>query len=82
MLGTCNAHLKPGQLALMEALGALGKPMAVAALRNPYDLLNLPQGAAGIAAWEYTARGLEALAPLLARKRQFTGVMPLVHSVF
>ena len=38
MLGTCNAHLKPGQLALMEALGALGKPMAVAALRNPYDL--------------------------------------------
>ncbi|WP_191396482.1 beta-N-acetylhexosaminidase [Flavonifractor sp. An306] len=82
VLGTCNAHLKAGQLALMEALGALGKPMAVAALRNPYDLLNLPQGAAGIAAWEYTARGLEALAPLLARKRQFTGVMPLIHSVF
>ena len=77
VLGTCNAHL-----ALMEALGALGKPMAVAALRNPYDLLNLPQGAAGIAVWEYTIRGLEALAPLLAKKRQFTGVMPLVHSVF
>lgn len=82
VLGTCNAHLKPGQLALMEALGALGKPMAVAALRNPYDLLNLPQGAAGIAVWEYTIRSLEALAPLLAKKRQFTGVMPLVHSVF
>ena len=40
-------HLKPGQRALMEAWGALGKPMAVAALRNPYDLLHLPQGAAG-----------------------------------
>ena len=56
--------------------------MAVAALRNPYDLLNLPHGASGIAVWEYTVRGLEALAPLLARKRQFTGVMPLIHSVF
>lgn len=82
VLGTCNAHLKPGQLALMEALGALGKPMAVAALRNPYDLLHLPQGAAGIAAWEYTARALEALVAFLDKKCRFTGEIPLVYTEF
>ena len=82
VLGTCNAHLKPGQLALMEALGALGKPMAVAALRNPYDLLHLPQGAAGIAAWEYTARALEALVAFLDKKCRFMGEIPLVYTGF
>lgn len=81
VLGTCNAHLKPGQLALMEALGALGKPMVVVALRNPYDLRNLPQGAAGVAAWEYTVRALEALVPFLGKKREFAGQMPLIHSI-
>ena len=80
VLGTYNAHLKPGQLALMKALGALGKPMVVAALRNPYDLLSLPDGAAGIAVWEYTIRALETLAPFLAKKREFTGRMPLIHT--
>lgn len=82
VLGTCNAHLKPGQLALLRALGELGKPMAVAALRNPYDLLNLPEGVAGIAVWEYTAHALEALVPFLAKKRRFTGQIPLVQTPF
>lgn len=80
VLGTCNAHLKPGQLALMRALGGLGRPMAVAALRNPYDLLYLPEGAAGVAVWEYTGRALEALAPYLRGERAFTGRMPLVRA--
>ena len=80
VLGTCNAHLKPGQMALMQALGGLGKPMAVAALRNPYDLLRLPEGAAGIAVWEYTARSLEALAPFLRGGCCFAGRMPLASA--
>lgn len=82
VLDTCNAHLRPGQLALMEALGRLRKPMIVVALRNPYDLLRLPEGAAGIAAWEYTARSLEALVPFLRGTRAFLGQMPLVHAGF
>ena len=82
VLGTCNAHLKPEQLALMKALGACGRPMAVAALRNPYDLLQLPEGAAGIAVWEYTERALEALVPFLQKKRQFMGEIPLTRSHF
>ena len=82
VLGTCNAHLKPGQLALMRALGALKKPMLTVALRDPYDLLSLPDGAAGIAAWEYTPRSLEELAPFIEGNRDFTGKMPLVNSIF
>ena len=82
VLGTCNAHLKPGQLELMRALGETGKPMAVVALRNPYDLLYMPAGTAGVAAWEYTARSLEALAPFLKREKAFTGIMPLANFDF
>ncbi len=81
ILGTCNAHIKPGQLKLMRALGELGKPMVVVALRNPYDLLSLPEHAAGVAAWEYTSRSLEALVPFLQGKLEFVGRMPLVNTV-
>lgn len=82
VLGTCNAHLKPGQIELLRALAGLGKPMAVVALRNPYDLTGLPDGIAGIAAWEYTARSLEALVPFLLGEKAFTGQMPLVKAKF
>ena len=82
VLGTCNAHLRPGQTALMRALGEMGRPMIVVALRNPYDLLYLPEGAAGIAVWEYTTRSLEALIPFLLGERAFHGRMPLANTVF
>lgn len=82
VLGTCNAHLRPGQTALMRALGEMGRPMIVVALRNPYDLLYLPEGAAGIAVWEYTTRSLEALIPFLRGERAFHGRMPLANTVF
>lgn len=82
VLGTCNAHLKPGQQELMRALGSLGKPMIVVALRNPYDLLRMPERSAGIAAWEYTARSLQTLVPFLAGKREFKGKMPLTRVIF
>ena len=77
MLATCNAHLKPRQLALMKALGETGKPMAVCAMRDPYDLSELPSGAAGVAVWEYTAQSLEALVPFLSGEQEFVGFLPL-----
>ena len=61
VLGTCNAHLFRRQLALAEALHALGKPMAVAALRNPYDLSALPEGIWKIASYDYEEPMLSAL---------------------
>ena len=82
VLGCCNANLHPGQMELMRALGGLGKPMAVVALRNPYELLCLPENAAGIACWEYTDRALAELPAFLKGERPFTGVMPLTRSGF
>lgn len=79
VLGTCNAALRPGQQALMRALGGLGLPLAVAALQSPYDLLSLPRGAAGIAVWEYTAQSLRALPPFLSGRRALEGRLPLLY---
>lgn len=66
VLGTCNAHLFRGQLRLAEALAALGKPMAVAALRNPYDLSTLPEGLWKLAAYDYETPALLALKEVLS----------------
>ena len=50
---TCNAHLTLQQLELMRVLCGTGKPMAVVALRNSYDLSYLPEGVCGLAVYEY-----------------------------
>lgn len=76
-MGSYNGHLRPGQLALMKALGGCGLPMAVVALRDPYDLASAPAHAAAIAAWEYTPQSLEALVPFLQGKIPFTGKIPV-----
>lgn len=62
---TCNAHLFRGQLALARALSALGKPMAAAALRNPYDLSALPEGLWKLAVYDYAEPSIAALAEIL-----------------
>ena len=65
VLGTCNAHLEERQLELMRALAAVGKPMAVAALRNSYDLAYLPEGVCGFAVYEYIRESAENIARVL-----------------
>lgn len=76
VLGTCNAHLFRGQLALAQALAALNKPMAMVALRNPYDLSAAPQGVWALASYDYEAPALHALAEVL-RGGEATGVCPV-----
>ncbi len=61
VLSTCNAHLFPGQLALAQALAKTGKPLMVAALRNPYDISQLPRCQCALAAYDYTPASLAAL---------------------
>lgn len=73
VLCTFNAHMKLEQLALMKALAGLGKPMTVCALRDPYDLTHLPDGACGLLAYEYSAETLEALKPVLAGEAEAAG---------
>lgn len=76
VLGTCNAHLFRGQLVLAQALAALGKPMAVAALRNPYDLADLPEGIWRLAAYDYEEPSLAALKEVLDGGKTY-GVCPV-----
>jgi len=76
VLATCNAHLFRGQLALARALAALGRPMAVIALRNPYDLAALPDSVWKIAAYDYSAPAFGALEEVL-RGGSAPGVCPV-----
>lgn len=77
VLGTCNAHLFRGQLALCQALAALGKPMAVVAMRNPYDLSGLPENLWRLAAYDYSAPALAAVAEIFSGGEAF-GHCPVV----
>ncbi|MDO5299342.1 MAG: beta-N-acetylhexosaminidase [Clostridia bacterium] len=65
VLCTYNGHVKRGQLAMLRALAAQGLPMIAVALRDPYDLCGLPPGVYGLAAYEYSAESLEAVARAL-----------------
>ena len=71
MLGTYNGHILQGQLRLAKALAATGLPMILVALRNPYDLRNMPDHVAALAGWEYTR-------PLLNGTSRPTGKLPLL----
>jgi len=76
VLGTCNAHLYPGQLALAQALAQTGKELIVVALRNPYDLPLLPDCACKIAAFDYSAPCFQALEDVF-RGGAITGRLPV-----
>lgn len=76
-VNTYNGHLLSGQLALVKALGELKLPMAVVALRDPYDLRCVPAHAAAIAAWDYSAMTLETLVPVLAGSCAPKGRLPI-----
>lgn len=58
---TYNGHMKPGQRKLMETLAGLGKPTICCALRDPYDLMDLPENVCGLCVYEYSRDSLEIL---------------------
>ena len=76
VLGTCNAHLHRGQLALAEALAATGKELTVVALQNPYDIPLLPDCTCKIAAYDDTPVSFKALEEVF-RGGAMTGVLPV-----
>ena len=76
VLGTCNAHLFPGQLKLAQALAATGKELTVVALRNPYDIPLLPKCACKMLAYEYSMPCFRALEEVF-RGGTVTGVLPV-----
>lgn len=77
VVGIFNASANPGQPALIRALTDNGIPTAVAALRAPYDLRDLPEGIWGIAAFEYTPESIRAAAKVLRGELKPTGKLPV-----
>lgn len=77
VIGTYNAHIKRGQLRLVEALAKLGLPTVCVALRNPYDLLELPAGVAGLAAFEYDDLSMDAVVRALRGELKPAGRLPV-----
>lgn len=76
-MSSYNGHLFAGQVKLIRTLGGLGIPLALIALRNPYDLKYVPDSAAKIAAWDYSPMTLAIMAEVLAGKLKPTGKMPV-----
>lgn len=77
ILCTYNGHLQSGQLKLLQELSKLPKPMAVIALRNPYDLADLPEHVTGIAAWDNSVMTLELLEELFRGGYEPRGKLPI-----
>lgn len=77
VVGTYNGHIKKGQLAVVKAASRTGLPVIAVALRNPYDLKDLPENACGIAAYAYSRPVLDAVKKVLAGENELTGRLPV-----
>lgn len=75
VVGTYQGHLQQGQIALVDELAKQGVPIACVALRNPYDLANLPNNVLKIAAYEYTEKCLDEVAEVLSGTLIAKGVL-------
>ena len=75
--GTYNGHLRRGQRQLLRKLSQMGIPMAAFALRNPYELLELPKTVAAIAVWEYSHRSMEGIRNMLEGRWLPEGRLPV-----
>ncbi len=77
VIGTYNARTYSGQEKLLKAVCSLDLPVIAVALRNPYDVLSLPENAAGIAAYAYNKHSVNAVADVIFKKSLPSGKIPL-----
>ncbi|CAM4116499.1 beta-N-acetylhexosaminidase [Saccharibacillus endophyticus] len=77
VVGTYNARFNPAQAALVLRLIGLGKPLAVVALRDPYDLLEFPEAPAYAAVYESRPLALGSAAKALLGRIPFRGRLPV-----
>lgn len=77
IVGTLNANLVQEQQQLVKRLHKLGKPLAVVAMRSPYDLLAFPEVKAYMTTYEYTLPALEAAAKIIFGQLQPQGRLPI-----
>jgi beta-N-acetylhexosaminidase len=77
VVGTTNLFAYPEQVDLVKAL-AKEKPVAVVALRGPYDILSIPEIAAYVCAYDSREPSLIAVAEVLLGERKPSGSLPAV----
>lgn len=77
VLATYNGHLFQGQLALVKRVATEGIPVCVIALRNPYDLAEVPTSVHQYAAFSYREDVCEACAKALSGLFTPTGKLPI-----
>ena len=77
VVGTTNLFAYPEQVELVKAL-AKEKPVAVVALRGPYDILSVPEIPAYLCAYDSREPSLTAAVELLLGERKPSGSLPAV----
>ncbi|WP_086565003.1 glycoside hydrolase family 3 protein [Streptomyces africanus] len=74
---TYNVTAGSGQKTLVEQLVATGKPVVAVAIRNPYDVAQLPSVPACLAAYSWTDVELRAAARVIAGRVAPRGKLPV-----
>jgi beta-N-acetylhexosaminidase len=75
VVGTTNLFAYPEQVQLVKVL-AKEKPVAVVALRGPYDILSVPEVPAYLCAYDSREPSLTAAAEVLLGERKPSGSLP------
>ncbi|WP_030601050.1 glycoside hydrolase family 3 protein [Streptomyces fulvoviolaceus] len=77
IVGTYNVTATNSQKTLVEQLTATGKPVVAVAIRNPYDVAQLPTVPACLAAYSWTDVELRAAARVIAGRVEPRGKLPV-----
>ncbi|GAA2593712.1 glycoside hydrolase family 3 protein [Actinomadura fulvescens] len=70
-------HNGPGQMNLVKALIATGKPVVVVAARDPYDIAYFPEAQTYLATYSYTAEAMRSLGKVLFGELSPAGKLPV-----
>ncbi|MEU7199744.1 glycoside hydrolase family 3 protein [Streptomyces sp. NPDC045470] len=77
IVATYNVTASSSQRALVAALLGTGKPVVQVAVRNPYDIAQLPGVRAALATYSWTDVELRAAARVIAGRRDPQGKLPV-----
>ncbi|MFE9306314.1 glycoside hydrolase family 3 protein [Streptomyces sp. NPDC006706] len=77
VVGTYNVTAGSSQKTLVERLVATGRPVIAVAIRNPYDIAQLPTVPAHLAAYSWTDVELRAAARVIAGQVRPRGRLPV-----
>ncbi|MFI9777276.1 glycoside hydrolase family 3 protein [Streptomyces sp. NPDC051956] len=77
LVGTYNVTAGSGQQRLVNALAATGVPVVAVAIRNPYDIAQVPGVGASLAAYSWTDVELRAAVRVIAGRARPRGKLPV-----